>query len=103
MAKKRDIVLLAGATGLVGGEVLRALLLNKRWNGRVIAPVRRPLALTDARLSVLVTDFSDGSADTRLLPTLQTLLAGEPITSFICCLGTTIKMAGSREAFIAID
>ena len=102
MAAKPGTILLAGATGLVGGEVLHELLANRQWKGRVIAPTRRKLAPTDARLKSVLTDFSDGP-DGGLQASLQPLLGGEAISTFVCCLGTTIKTAGSREAFIAVD
>ncbi|WP_374472690.1 hypothetical protein [Arenimonas sp.] len=53
-------VLLAGATGLVGGSVLsRALAVAD--GPRVVAPVRRPLAHAHPRLSALVADLSAGT------------------------------------------
>ena len=103
MGSKSDNILLVGATGLVGGETLRQLLAESRWQGRVIAPVRRPLATTSPRLTAPLVDFSDGPASARFQESLQGLLGGEPVSTFICCLGTTIKTAGSREAFIAVD
>lgn len=42
-------VLLAGATGLVGAQVLQRLLADPRCSG-VVAPTRRALALTDPKL-----------------------------------------------------
>jgi uncharacterized protein YbjT (DUF2867 family) len=103
MTAKLGTILLAGATGLVGGHVLRELLANQRWHGRVIAPVRRALPMTDSRLLPLITDFSEGTGNAGLEASLQSLLGGEPVSAFVCCLGTTIKTAGSREAFIAVD
>jgi uncharacterized protein YbjT (DUF2867 family) len=103
MSAKPANLLLAGATGLVGSQVLRELLSKPRWKGRVIAPSRRPLALADPRLMPLITDFSDGSGSAGLEASLRSLLADEPIAAFVCCLGTTLKTAGSREAFIAVD
>lgn len=103
MATPKRNIFLAGATGLVGGEVVRALLANRGWQGRVIAPVRRPLAMTDARLIALPADFSEATGDGALRQSLQSMLSGEPLSVFVCCLGTTIKAAGSREAFIAVD
>jgi uncharacterized protein YbjT (DUF2867 family) len=102
VSAKSATILLAGATGLVGGQVLRELLSNPRWQGRVIAPTRKPLALADARLIPLVTNFSDGQGG-GLEASLLSLRGGGPISTFVCCLGTTLKTAGSREAFIAVD
>jgi uncharacterized protein YbjT (DUF2867 family) len=79
--------LLAGATGLVGRELTRA------WDGPGLLHllVRRPLAATVPRSQrVHVVDFA-------ALPPLPR--ADEAY----CCLGTTIKAAGSQAAFRAVD
>ncbi len=82
-------VLLAGATGLVGRE-LTALLLAQNPPPALHALVRRPPAPADARVHWLQVDF------TRL-PALPA--AGVAW----CCLGTTIRQAGSQAAFRAVD
>lgn len=83
-------VLLAGATGLTGDGVLRELLADPGVV-RVLAPTRHPLAPAP-RLENPVGMLQ------RVLPTLQ-----PPIDVAICCLGTTIARAGSREAFRMAD
>jgi uncharacterized protein YbjT (DUF2867 family) len=83
-------ILLAGATGLTGEHLLDRLL-SEPTVARVLAPSRRPLA-THAHL-----ENPQGELLT-LLPQLD----GKVDTAF-CCLGTTIKQAGSQEAFRAID
>lgn len=85
-------ILLVGATGLVGGHVLRQLLDDPRCQA-VIAPTRRPLALADARLLNPVVDFAQ-------LPESAEWWA---VDAVICALGTTLKQAGSREAFAEVD
>ncbi|WNL45172.1 oxidoreductase [Dyella sp. BiH032] len=83
-------VLLAGATGLTGGYVLRMLLADPAV-ARVVAPTRRalpPAPRVENRVGLLH----------RLLPQLQT-----PVDVAICCLGTTLARAGSREAFRMAD
>ncbi len=82
-------VLLAGVTGLVGGRMLEALLAD-RGVSEVHALSRRPLKTTHPKLQVHVVDF------TRL-PTLP------PADEAYLALGTTIKVAGSQEAFRAVD
>ncbi len=82
--------MVAGATGLVGGDVLR-LLLEDRMYDRVVALARRPLGIKDDRLEERLVDFdhleaADLSAD-----------------HVYCALGTTMKLAGSREAFRKVD
>ena len=89
-------VLLAGATGLVGGRVL-ARWLAADHGPLVIAPVRRPLPFQHPRLHALVGKW-DGAALADALAG-----AGQPLRAYACCLGTTIRQAGSREAFLAVD
>ncbi|RIA19996.1 uncharacterized protein YbjT (DUF2867 family) [Ectopseudomonas oleovorans] len=83
-------ILIAGATGLTGEHLLDRLL-SEPTVSRVQAPTRRPLA-AHPHLENPVGDLA------TLLPTLS----GEVDTAF-CCLGTTIKQAGSQEAFRAVD
>jgi uncharacterized protein YbjT (DUF2867 family) len=85
-------VLLAGSTGLVGSQVLRRLLADVRCTA-VVAPVRRPLALRDARLLAPVLDFDHLPEDA---PWWR-------VDAAICALGSTLRQAGSREAFQRID
>lgn len=84
-------LLIAGATGLVGGHALRLALDDARIT-RVIAPTRRPLA-PHARLENPVVDFNalDASA-----PWWR-------VDAVVCALGTTRKAAGSAEAFRRVD
>jgi uncharacterized protein YbjT (DUF2867 family) len=83
-------ILLAGATGLTGEHLLDRLL-NEPTVERVAAPSRRPLA-THPRLENPVGELPDQ------LPGL----AG-PFDTAFCCLGSTLKQAGSQEAFRAVD
>lgn len=82
-------VILAGATGLVGGHLLKGLL-DDASVAEVQVLSRRPLAQSHAKLRNQVVDFS-------VLPTLS---AADEV---YLALGTTIKVAGSREAFRAVD
>lgn len=95
-------VLLAGASGMVGGLVLRELLRDSSFQGRVIAPTRRGLAIKDSRLQAPIVDFASPESD-QLIQQAINQVAGGSIDSYVCCLGSTIKAAGSREAFIAVD
>ena len=83
-------ILLAGATGLTGEHLLDRLL-NEPTITRVLAPSRRPLA----KHPHLENPVGDPSV---FLPELS----GQVDIAF-CCLGTTIKQAGSQEAFRAVD
>lgn len=92
-------VLLAGASGLVGQQVLSQLLA--RADGpRVLAPVRRALAERSPRL---VTVLSDLSLAEEAALTAQLRDASPTVDAYVCCLGSTIRKAGSREAFLAVD
>ena len=83
-------ILLAGATGLTGEHLLDRLL-NEPTVARVLAPSRRPLA-AHPHLENPVGELA------ALLPHLS----GNVDIAF-CCLGTTIKQAGSEAAFRAVD
>jgi uncharacterized protein YbjT (DUF2867 family) len=83
-------ILLAGATGLTGEHLLDRLL-SEPTICRVLAPSRRPLA-EHPHLDNPVGELHE------LLPQLQ----GRVDAAF-CCLGSTIKQAGSQEAFRAVD
>ncbi|MGE8500270.1 MAG: oxidoreductase [Pseudomonas sp.] len=83
-------ILLAGATGLTGEHLLDRLL-NEPTVERVLAPSRRPLS-EHPHLENPVGE---------LLPLLPQLTG--PVSTAFCCLGSTIKQAGSQDAFRAID
>ncbi|MGK9066682.1 Rossmann-fold NAD(P)-binding domain-containing protein [Stutzerimonas chloritidismutans] len=83
-------ILLAGATGLTGEHLLDRLL-NEPTVDCVLAPTRKPLA-EHPRLQNPI-----GPLQSQLGQ-----LEGQFDTAF-CCLGSTLKEAGSEEAFKAID
>ncbi|MCF3521062.1 NAD-dependent dehydratase [Stenotrophomonas maltophilia] len=85
-------VMLLGATGLVGRPTLRRLLDDPRC-GAVVAPTRRPLALTHGQLENPVLAFD----------ALPTSPEWARVDAVICALGSTMAQAGSREAFHRID
>jgi uncharacterized protein YbjT (DUF2867 family) len=86
------IVLLAGASGLVGDHALTALL-EAPDIGRVFAITRRPLGREHPRLANRIVQFEN----------LETTLKGMTCQVAVCCIGTTIKQAGSQEAFREVD
>ena len=83
------VALVAGATGLVGREILAALLADKNYTA-VHCVGRRALALKHPKLTSHVVDFA-------------TLTSLPKADDCYIALGTTIKVAGSKEAFRAID
>ena len=84
--------LLVGATGLIGGYCLQALCDDSNYS-EVIAVVRRPLLKTHRKLKALISDFDD----------LEHELSAINADDVYCCLGTTIREAGSQEAFKHVD
>jgi uncharacterized protein YbjT (DUF2867 family) len=89
MAEARS-ALLVGATGLVGSFLLQRLLASERY-ARVIAWARRDIGRTHPKLKVEIADFER----------LQERRADAE--DVFCCLGTTIKQAGSQAAFRRVD
>ncbi len=86
------VALLAGSTGLIGGQLLE-LLLKESLYGKVIAISRKPLSVKSPKLINLVCELRD-------LDKHRDQLKADDI---FCCLGTTIKKAKSKEAFRAVD
>ncbi len=82
---------LAGPSGLVGSECLRQLLQSPAYD-RVIAFVRRPLDTTHPKLLQINVDFSN-------LPDRSEFTGADVFSA----LGTTMKQAGSRDAFRKVD
>lgn len=95
-------ILFTGATGLIGGLTLRRLLANADFTGTVFAPMRRAVQVSDARLIAPITDFASARDDVALREAIR-LGSAQRLDTYISCLGTTIKTAGSRGAFIAVD
>lgn len=89
MSRSARSVVLAGATGLVGRELLAGLLADPDV-AQVHVLVRRPFAQRHPRLVVHLVDFAG-------LPALP------PVDEAYLALGTTIKVAGSQAAFRAVD
>lgn len=88
---KQEHIVLVGATGLTGLKVLDLLLAHPAC-GQLTILVRKKIALTDVKLNQVVCDYTSFSAE--MLPTCDRVF---------CCLGTTIKVAGSKEVFEAVD
>ena len=87
--------LLAGATGLVGGECLRLLLASSAYSS-VIVVTRRSLGLAAGsapKLREVVVDFAG-------LERVREQLQADHI---FCALGTTIRKAGSQAKFREVD
>ncbi len=83
------VVALAGATGLVGRAILEGLLADRSVSA-VHALGRRKPGIAHAKLTSDVVDFA----------ALQPL---PPVDEVYLALGTTMKVAGARVAFRAVD
>jgi uncharacterized protein YbjT (DUF2867 family) len=82
-------VLLAGATGLIGRELLRGLLADPSV-GSILIVGRRAPEPSGGKVRFLAADFAH-------IPSLP------PVDECYIALGTTIKAAGSQQAFRAVD
>lgn len=87
-------LMILGATGAVGHQVLTQAVASGRYSS-IVAPTRRPLKQNDLPETTLnpVTDFSLPLPDADWWS----------VDAVVCCLGTTLKQAGSKQAFYAID
>lgn len=82
--------IVAGASGLIGRELARLLDEDYRY-GRVILLVRKPVDITLSKATQVIYDYDH--------PDTSQIRGDE----FYCCLGTTIKTAGSQENFKKVD
>jgi uncharacterized protein YbjT (DUF2867 family) len=92
MGDDAKIILLAGASGLTGGHTLSALL-EANDVSRVLAVSRRPLGREHPRLANRIVQFTH----------IEAQLKGVSCDAALCCLGTTIRQAGSQQQFRAVD
>jgi uncharacterized protein YbjT (DUF2867 family) len=83
--------LVVGGTGLVGTCVVDALLADPAWS-RVTALARRPIERVGGKFDSRVVDFAH--LEPQAVPAVDDVF---------CCLGTTIRVAGSRAAFRRAD
>ncbi len=84
--------IVAGASGLVGDRVLRRLLAGGAYD-RVVALVRGPLNVTHKKLEQRTIDYER----------IGRMSAFPRAEDVFCCLGTTLRKAGSPEAFRKVD
>ncbi|NUM72968.1 oxidoreductase [candidate division KSB1 bacterium] len=85
--------LVLGASGLVGSHCLQLLLDNAAYD-KIIVWLRKPLPVQHAKLQQEIINFDQLSPYADKLKNVQEIF---------CCLGTTIKKAGSPEAFYKVD
>jgi uncharacterized protein YbjT (DUF2867 family) len=86
-------VLVAGATGLVGGALLE-ILTKEITVQEIIVLGRSEPALKSSKIKFVSTDFANPD---------QIESHFEAVHTVFCCIGTIIKTAGSQEAFRKVD
>jgi uncharacterized protein YbjT (DUF2867 family) len=82
--------LIVGASGLIGKHLAQKLLESNYYE-KVSVIVRKPLNIIHPKLEQIIMDFENLDASK---------IMAEDI---FCCLGTTMKQAGSKEAFYKVD
>lgn len=86
---EKRTALIIGASGLTGGLLVQQLLANDYYS-TVTIYVRKSLQINHPKLIELIVDFE----------TINTSVNADDV---FCCLGTTIKIAKTKEAFEKVD
>ncbi len=97
--------LIIGASGLVGKQLL-TLLLSSPVYTKVVVLARSPLAIRHEKLIEWIIDFDNIEQQLLQWPAIQqkhSLDSNHKIDDIYCTLGTTIKKAGSKQAFYRVD
>lgn len=89
VAAAARVALVAGATGLVGREILARLLADKSYSAVHCVGRRKPGPVHPK----LVAHLSDSLPE----------FSAPPVDDVFIALGTTLKVAGSQQAFRAVD
>ncbi|WP_182648789.1 NAD(P)H-binding protein [Flavobacterium sp. SOK18b] len=84
--------LIIGSTGLIGSELLKILLESSDY-AQVVTFVKRDTGIQHTKLKQHIIDFDKPEM-------YQDLIVGDDL---FCTIGTTIKNAGSQEAFRKVD
>lgn len=90
MSVEKRTALVVGATGLVGLLTVDELLASEKYS-KVKVLVRKPFPKQHAKLEAILFDFDQPDA---------ALIQADDV---YCCLGTTMKKAGSKAAFYQVD
>ncbi|MBI3511880.1 MAG: NAD(P)H-binding protein [Bacteroidetes bacterium] len=81
-----------GSTGLIGGFLLKQLLADDRY-GEIKIFVRKSTGINDHKVDEVIIDFKNPEEFRKMVKADEVF----------CCLGSTIKKAGSRENFRRVD
>ncbi|MBL7906573.1 MAG: NAD(P)H-binding protein [Bacteroidales bacterium] len=90
--KSHQTALIFGSTGLIGRFVLELLTRDARYD-RIVIFVRKEIKTHHGKVSQVI--FNPDN-----LETVADQIKGDQA---FCCLGTTLKKAGSKEAFLDVD
>jgi len=90
MVSKKAVIF--GASGLVGSHVLSALIRDNRYSNITIF-LRKSMSTRHLKVKEVITDLHD----------LKKIRESLECDEIYCCLGSTIKKAGSEEAFRKVD
>jgi len=93
MVSNQKTALILGASGLTGGFCLK-YLLDSNYYSSVIALVRTDLNIKHPKLKQVIVDFNNTAAMEQYYV---------DVDDVFCCLGSTIKKAGSQSAFRRVD
>lgn len=88
----KKIALLFGSTGLVGFKVLENLINDDRYE-KIVVFLRKSLPLKNDKINLILSDFSS-------IDEIKHMITGSDL---FCCLGTTLKKAGSLKNFKKTD
>lgn len=89
---KEKTALVFGSTGLTGRELTRLLLLDEHYE-KIKVFVRKTTGISNSKIIEIIDKLEDPN-----------IIAGEIVgDDLYCCLGTTMKKAGSRKAFEWVD
>ena len=89
MAQKHALI--AGATGLVGNELLQELVRGRQYH-TISVLSRHEVETTSKRVETIIVNY-DALNDAQI----------PEVDDVFCCLGTTMSKAGSKEAFRKVD
>lgn len=92
MKRKLKTAAIFGSSGLTGFEVLKQLCEHPHY-GKIICYNRKPLPFNHPKFEEIIVDFND----------LDGSITKMEADEVYCCLGTTIKQAGSQQAFRKVD
>ncbi len=84
--------LIAGGTGLVGSSLLQQLLADHQYE-KIVVITRKPIEMANPKLVQQQLDFDK----------IENLKLDFQVDDVFCALGTTIKTAGSQDAFYKVD